>query len=188
MGPLYSSIKSETYSFYYVCFTLHFEQYYENLLEIDLNCFIEKLDIFAQEQGLESVNSKQKLQTYKKYKIQNKAGARELCTKIDVKISRSTFAKFRCGILPLSIEVGRYRGVKVEDRICPLCKNGVESEIHFLFECNVYDRGNFLHEAGIDSNLLTNDDRLRIIMSKHQKATSTLVCSLWNQRQAKHVS
>ena len=68
MGPLYSSIKSETYSFYYVCFTLHFEQYYENLLEIDLNCFIEKLDIFAQEQGLESVNSKQKLQTYKKYK------------------------------------------------------------------------------------------------------------------------
>ncbi len=98
---------------------------------------------------------------------------------------RSTFAKFRCGILPLNIEVGRYRGVKVEDRICPMCKAGIESEIHFLLECNVYDRGNFLYETEIDSNLLSNDEKLKILMSEHQKATSVFVCNLWNQRQAK---
>ena len=98
---------------------------------------------------------------------------------------RSTFAKL---ILPLSIEVGRYRGIKVEDRICPLCKNGVEDETHFLFDCSEYDRGNFLRDTETDSNLLTNDDRLNILMSNHQKSTSNLVCNLWKQRKSRLIA
>ena len=88
---------------------------------------------------------------------------------------RSTFAKFRCGILPLNLEVGRYRGIKAEDRICPVCKNGVETEIHFLFECDAYTRGNFMHDTNIDSDQLSNDNKLRILMDSHQKATSTFI-------------
>ena len=144
-------------SFCYVCYTLGFEQYYENLLEIDLTVFQEKLDIFVQEKWLESVRSKPKLRTYVKFKT--KLVPEDYVLRLMSRYHRSTFAKFRCGILPLNIEVGRYRGVKVEDRICPICKNGVESEIHFLLECNVYDQGNFLHETGTDSNLPSNDDR-----------------------------
>ncbi len=186
LNDYYANIETWCSSFYYVCYTLGFEHYYENLLEIDLNCFKEKLDIFAQEKWLESVHSKPKLRTYVKYKT--KLEPEDYVLRLMSRYHRSTFAKFRCGILPLSIEVGRYRGVKVEDRICPLCNNGVESEIHFLLECNAYDRGSFLHEAGVESDMLTNDDRLRILMSKHQKRTSTLVCNLWNQRQAKLIS
>ncbi len=170
-------------SFQYVCYTLGFEHNYENLLGIDLTAFKEKLDIFVQEKWLESVRSKPKLRTYVKFKTN--LVPEDYVLRLMSRYHRSTFAKFRCGILPLNIEVGRYRGVKVEDRICPICKNGVESEIHFLLECKVYDRGNFLHDTGTDSNLLTNDDRLKILMSEHQKATSIFVCDLWNQRQAK---
>ena len=68
LNDYYSNIETWSSDFFYVCFTLGFEQYYENLLEIDLKCFKEKLDIFAQEKCLESVNSKPKLRTYKKYK------------------------------------------------------------------------------------------------------------------------
>ena len=56
------------------------------------------------------------------------------------KYHRSLFAQFRAGILPLNIEVGRYRGEALEDRKCELCNEGVvEDEIHFLCSCTFYD-------------------------------------------------
>ncbi len=43
------------------------------------------------------------------------------------------------GILPLHIETGKYRNVKVEERVCHVCKNGdVENEFHFILICNAY--------------------------------------------------
>ena len=35
----------------------------------------------------------------------------------------------------LEIEIGRYQGIEAEKRICKLCNNGVEDEIHFLLKC-----------------------------------------------------
>ncbi len=41
---------------------------------------------------------------------------------IDLKKNdRSLLAQFRCGILPLRIETGRYVGEAVENRLCLLC-------------------------------------------------------------------
>ena len=54
------------------------------------------------------------------------------------KYQRSIFAQFRCGILPLEIEVGRYRDIALPNRICQVCHNAVEDEIHFLLECDAY--------------------------------------------------
>ena len=51
---------------------------------------------------------------------------------------RSIFAQFRYGILPLQIEVGRYRGVPLSDRSCQICSTAIEDEIHFLCECPAY--------------------------------------------------
>ena len=46
---------------------------------------------------------------------------------------RSLLAQFRAGILPFSIEVGRYRNIRLDERLCTLCDdNVVEDEIHFL--------------------------------------------------------
>ena len=52
------------------------------------------------------------------------------------KYLRSILAQFRCGILPLQIETGRYHG---EDRLCKLRSNNcVEDKIHFLLHCSLY--------------------------------------------------
>ena len=178
----YSNIETWCSSFYYICYTLDFVESYNNLVVIDLDAFKAKLDLYAQEKWLETVQSKPKLRTYKTFK--SKLVPENYVLRLMSRFHRSTFAKFRCGILPLNLEVGRYRGIKAENRICPLCKNGVETEIHFLFECNRYDRGDFLQNAEIDSDTLTNGDKLKILMDNHQKETSIFVCNLWNQRQA----
>ena len=53
---------------------------------------------------------------------------------------RSILAQFRCGILPLKIETGRYHGEPVEEGICNFCcKNSVQNKIPFLLHCPLYN-------------------------------------------------
>ena len=42
---------------------------------------------------------------------------------------RSALGKFRCGVVPIRTETGRYASIADNDRLCPFCDN-VESEIH----------------------------------------------------------
>ena len=56
------------------------------------------------------------------------------------KNERSMLAQFRCGILALRIETGRYNGEQIQDRRCIFCDNNqVETETHFLVECYKYE-------------------------------------------------
>lgn len=49
------------------------------------------------------------------------------------KAERSHLAQFRCGILPIKIETGRYVGLNVNERLCNFCPdNVVEDETYFL--------------------------------------------------------
>ena len=48
---------------------------------------------------------------------------------------RVLYTKFRISAHKLEIEKGRYIGLKVEDRICQLCKDDIEDEVHFLLQC-----------------------------------------------------
>ncbi len=49
---------------------------------------------------------------------------------------RSYLAQYRCGILPLSIETGRWGSIPLEDRIFKMCDSlVVEDEYHFIFHC-----------------------------------------------------
>ena len=60
---------------------------------------------------------------------------------------RSILAQLRLGILPLCVETGRYINLKFDDRICKQCNDNVtEDEMHFIFECSLYqvERNNFL--------------------------------------------
>jgi hypothetical protein len=56
---------------------------------------------------------------------------------IPVKFS-SLLANFRLSSHMLMIEIGRFFNIKPEDRICPVCKTGVEDETHFFLECIQY--------------------------------------------------
>ncbi len=52
---------------------------------------------------------------------------------------RSLMAQFRIGILPLHIEIGRFRDKRINERVCLLCNSGeVENELHFLCVCTTY--------------------------------------------------
>ena len=54
---------------------------------------------------------------------------------------RSYIAQIRCGVLPLHIETGRYRNLKVEERLCKVCDlKTVENELHFVFDCPTYSQ------------------------------------------------
>ncbi len=84
-----------------------------------------------------SLGNKPKLRTYVKFK-------EEYCAEDYVKYcfsryKRSLVTQLRCGVLPLHIEVGRFRNKSVEERICQVCDSQlVEDELHFVCHCNQY--------------------------------------------------
>ena len=68
------------------------------------------------------------------------------------KYHRSIFAQFRAGILPLQVEVGRYRGLELSERECTLCdQEAVEDEFHVLCSCVKYSdfRSNLYDKASL---------------------------------------
>ena len=60
----------------------------------------------------------------------------------------SSFAKFRVSAHSLEIEKGRHKNLLLTERICPLCKSSVVTEIHFLLHCQPLSehRNNFSKE------------------------------------------
>ena len=53
---------------------------------------------------------------------------------------RSYLSQLRIGILQINIEIGRYRSIPLEERLCRLCNmNEIEDEIHFLFRRPTYN-------------------------------------------------
>ena len=48
---------------------------------------------------------------------------------------RSLVTKLKSGVFPVRLEMGRYKGLKIHERICELCGESTEDEIHFLFVC-----------------------------------------------------
>ena len=43
------------------------------------------------------------------------------------------FAKFRCGVAPIRNETGRYEGLDLNSRTCPLCRNAISLNFYFIF-------------------------------------------------------
>ena len=97
------------------------------------------------------------------------------------KYQRSLFAQFRSGILPLEIEIGRYRNIPLELRVCKMCHLGVvENKMHFLCECPRYSEYPeiLIHKAKTHSRYLKVFDDLDefvYIMSNLQRTAIQFV-------------
>lgn len=56
---------------------------------------------------------------------------------------RNTLIQFRCGLLKIEQNEGRWQGINPSQRLCPLCKSAIENEFHFILICplfaNFYD-------------------------------------------------
>ena len=107
--------------------------------------------------------------------------------KLDIpKPLRSTMAMFRCGVLPLRIETGRYKGEPVEDRICTMCNlNEIESEKHFLLFCPLYkeQRKILYNEIGVHVNLNQIDSVFTTIICAFPRQTAKFIYNSYNVRQ-----
>jgi len=81
-----------------------------------------------------------KLRTYRLCK-KDLAPEQYVLSKFINRNARKSLARLRSGSLPLNIETLRYSRppVPLNDRICPFCCDCVESEVHFLIDCNVYN-------------------------------------------------
>ena len=77
-----------------------------------------------------------KLRTYKLFKME--FGTESYVYNVLCKKYRSCLAKFRCGNAPIRLETGRYEGLPLDERICPVCSEGVEDETHVFTKCSLY--------------------------------------------------
>ena len=103
-----------------------------------------------------SLQSSPKLRTYVGFKTDYILEP-YLC-KIKDRNVRAILAKFRCGVLPLHIESGRWNNTPLENRICCLCKEGIEDEVHFAFVCSKLSnkRESFINEMRTLNNNFGN--------------------------------
>ena len=63
---------------------------------------------------------------------------------------QSSMAIFRRGVAPLRIETGRYENIREDQRICPICKSGIENETHATLKCYLYEE---MRTALVDTSL-----------------------------------
>ena len=82
---------------------------------------------------------------------------------------RKVISKFRCSDHPLEIEKGRHKKLSVEERICKLCRTDVETEMHFLKSCPIYDKIR-LQIFGANPDLNWND----VVKCRDQKSAFNL--------------
>ena len=99
---------------------------------------------------------------------------------------RSCLAQFRAGILPIEIELGRFRNKRPGERLCILCNNGeIEDEIHFLLRCEHYMQfRNFLFT---NTNVNPSGDPGRIIktlMDNHPTKLALFLCNALQKRKS----
>jgi hypothetical protein len=118
---------------------------FNNIEPCDLVCSFNKLKQIYETNWNQERYNKPKLRYYNMFKT---CFDQENYLSMNIsKYYRSLFAQFRAGILPLQVEVGRFRGLPLEERLCVLCPLGlVEDEYHFLCVCYKYhDLRNILY-------------------------------------------
>ena len=84
--------------------------------------------------AIKELQNNHKLQLYstikKSYKLE------KYLEKIQIFTHRQAVSKLRLSCHPFPIEMGRYRNIDKEDRICNLCNEGIGDEEHYLTTCS----------------------------------------------------
>ena len=150
-----------------VCYK-NFEEYNN----VDFNSVLDKAEIelmrIEVKRWQSELDKQQKLRTYKLFK---ESFQTEVYVQINMpKSTRSFIAQLRSGVLPLSIETGRFLNLKVEERLCRFCENNaVEDELHFLFNCPLYTtlRIEFYNQVNrfLSIDALNDAAKLKVLMN-----------------------
>ncbi len=160
---------------------------YENMNAVNLKVCN---SIIHEKKSLEWVNETKlvpKLRTYCIFKHEYKTES--YVQSIHNRQERSILSQFRMGVLPLSIETGRFQNIPIEYRLCVLCDDNVcESESHFLFYCKFYQelRSQLLLRVQVEYPLfiyLEDEHKLTILMSDtFIRETGKYLCNAFQKR------
>ena len=94
-------------------------------------------DIYHQEAFGQINTPESKLRTYAL--IKTTIGRESYLTDIKNTKQRQKLTKFRLSNHRLMIESGRHMKLPKNERMCPVCSEGIEDEVHFLVNCNFYE-------------------------------------------------
>ena len=166
---------------------LNMEDSFRSKSKINLETFRRKITEMHSVNWSDSVQTVSKLRTYRTFKT---TFSQEKYLTINLsKVERSHLAQLRFGILPLRIETGRYIGKRPEDRLCRLCdERAVESEQHFLFECDFYQSirqhafGDLLNSTEYISMDLPA--KLTYLMEEHSRTLSKYIVRAFDRRRS----
>jgi hypothetical protein len=127
-----------------------------------------------------SIESMPKLRTYKTlntvYSIQHYLKTNSS------RQERSVNARLRCGVFPLHIETGRYRGTHADRRLCKACM------IHFLLHCPAYstqcDRmlTDYQNQNNCDLTHMSDSDKLKLLLNTSVKPVARFIIQIFNIR------
>ena len=95
-------------------------------------------DIFHQQSFTSIEDMSSKLRTYGL--IKTRIGLEDYLITIRNYKLRSCLSRLRLSNHKLMIEVGRHQKLQRHERICQVCKRYVEDEVHFLINCELYDK------------------------------------------------
>ena len=148
---------------------LKFENEFEHFLPVNLNLVKDEIKTLNQNTWQQNIIKSSKWQHYRKYKIL--PCVEPYALKIKNRQQRSILAKFRAGVLPLQNEIGRWHNTPLESRLCKLCKQEIENEIHFVLDCPKYKdtRKTFVNklvEKGVQWEILSIYEKLEFCMNK----------------------
>ena len=139
---------------------------YKNLFELTRDKQSLTHEMF-QNEWREKINQSTKADTYKKFKTEMKF---EKYLNHHNRKERVMMTKLRLSDHKLMIEEGRWNGIPRPGRKCPMCREQVEDEIHFLTNCQLYgthdNYWNTVHEKVPQTRTLSNTDRFLYIMTQ----------------------
>ena len=131
------SVGSWSSDVYKILGDLNLAHVYENLYTVNLGVAKQQLYELYKITWKTEMRNVPKLRTYVRFKECYETES--YLYKIHDRRQRSLVSQFRCGILPLKVETGRYHQIPREFRLCIFCQNNdIEDEIHFFFHCNFY--------------------------------------------------
>ncbi len=97
--------------------------------------------------------------------------AKDYLIKVMNRKHHSALIKFRAGVAPIRNQTGCYEGLEVDECICPICKNEIETEEHVITKCPSYSvaqdsLNNACNQLGDDFNSsFTDIKKLCFILS-----------------------
>ncbi len=167
---------------------------FQNMEKIELDSLRELQASQFSEIWKQNAQNKPKLRIYNTFKT-------EFHTEHYININldrseRSLMAQLRTGILPLQVEIGRYKSsdgnkINLKDRVCKLCKSdSVEDEEHFIFCCTAYNdvRNNFLKSIKMkytDFFTFSIEDKWDILFNKQTRSFAKYIKEIFLLRKDK---